>query len=184
MSSMSGYDPFDMVAIDYERSRRKGREIENSDDWNEMMEAFEKYGFEDEPLRVYRADDFTPEAIDLIKDLADSYRKICKLLKVTRYPGFDQELGLAFSKVEAAKQMFLEAFKDLSRSETEEDMLIEIGRILIQVNASEWEIAEMYEKENTSEDFLYAGLALLRDAEVNSMGVFPHYTSRRKIQMS
>lgn len=174
VSEGRGYDPFAMVAIDYEQSRRRGEEIETYDDWNEMMESFNsfarEYSFdEDEPLRVFHAGDFTPDAIALIKDLGDSYRKINQMFKMTRHPGFEQEIGQAFTKVEAAKASFLRAFEGMSRSETEEDMLIEAGRILVQVYASGREIAEMYEQENESEDFLYAGLALLRDAETRRM---------------
>ena len=66
---------------------------------------------EDEYLRVYHAEDFTPEALDLIKDLADSYRKIRKMFKMTRYPGYKQEIRRAFSKLGAAKQRLLDAFK-------------------------------------------------------------------------
>lgn len=180
VSGGKGYDPFAMVAIDYEQSRRRGEEIETYDDWNEMMESFNsfarEYGVDDdddeddyEPLRVFHAGDFTSDALALIKEIADSYRKVTQLFKVTRYPGFEHEIGQAFSKVETAKASFLRAFEGMSRSETEEDMLIEAGRILVQVYASEREIAEMYEQENESEDFLYAGMALLRDAETRRM---------------
>lgn len=58
---------------------------------------------EDEYLRVYHAEDFTPEALDLIKDLADSYRKIRKMFKMTRYPGYKQEIRRAFSKLGAVQ---------------------------------------------------------------------------------
>lgn len=177
VSSGSDYEPYAMVAIDCEQSRRRGEEIKTFDDWNEMMEAlFDQSDEEDEedddyePLRVFHARDFTPDALALIKELADSYRKIHELFKVTRYPGFDQKLGQAFSRAESAKQSFLEAFAQMARSETEEDMLIEAGRILVQVYASEREIAEIYEQENAAEDFLYAGLALLRDAETRNFG--------------
>ena len=177
VSHGTDYEPYAMVAIDYEQSRRKGEEIESFDDWNEMMEALFDRGDEEdedeeeyEPLSVFHVGSFTPDAIGLIKELADSYRKTNQLFKVTRYPGFDQELGQAFMKVETAKASFMRAFAAMSRSETEEDMLIEAGRILVQVYATEREIAEMYEQENPAEDFLYAGLALLRDAETRKMG--------------
>lgn len=123
-------------------------------------------------LPIYLARNFTPDGLELIKEMAESYKAVNRMLNVRRYPGFEKDLGKAMSKCGEAKNEFMTVFDEILESESEQDKLIEAGRLLVQIYATEREIAEIYEKE-VKEDFLYAGMSLLKDAAVMGIKMEP-----------
>lgn len=125
-------------------------------------------------LRMYHKDDFIPEALELIKKLADSYRDVLRLASEAKHlkPGKDIEkdmdlnlrMEMALKREKVASFNFLNAFRGIFRSKSTKNLLVEAGRFLAQVYATEIDQHE-YRKTTINEDFLYASQALLHEAD-------------------